>query len=63
MNELPMWLTVDDVAEQLQVSRWTVYRYIRSRELRSFKEGRSRRIHRDQLAAFAARRAQEGEAA
>ncbi|MFL6117618.1 MAG: helix-turn-helix domain-containing protein [Catenulispora sp.] len=63
MTELPLWLTVDDVVEQLRVSRWTVYRYINSRELPSFKKGRSRRIHRDQLAAFAARIAQEGEAA
>lgn len=37
-------LTVDQVAALLQVSRWTVYNLIRSRELVSVKIGRSRRI-------------------
>ncbi|MEO3752532.1 helix-turn-helix domain-containing protein [Streptomyces sp. B6B3] len=42
-------LTVDQVAVRLQVSRWTVYNLIRSRELVSVTIGRSRRISEDAL--------------
>ncbi|MFF0624711.1 helix-turn-helix domain-containing protein [Streptomyces sp. NPDC004296] len=37
-------LTVDQVADRLRVSRWTVYNLIRSRELASLTVGRCRRI-------------------
>lgn len=37
-------LKVDQVAARLQVSRWTVYNLIRSRELASLTIGRCRRI-------------------
>ncbi|MEU1791137.1 helix-turn-helix domain-containing protein [Streptomyces sparsogenes] len=37
-------LNVDQVAARLQVSRWTVYNLIRSRELASMTIGRCRRI-------------------
>ncbi|MEU9794877.1 helix-turn-helix domain-containing protein [Streptomyces sparsogenes] len=37
-------LNVDQVAARLQVSRWTVYNLIRSRELASLTIGRCRRI-------------------
>ncbi|MCZ0974124.1 helix-turn-helix domain-containing protein [Streptomyces albulus] len=37
-------LTVDQVADRLHVSRWTVYNLIRSRELASLTVGRCRRI-------------------
>lgn len=40
----PGLLTVDQVAAHLQVSRWTVYNLIRSRELASVTIGRCRRI-------------------
>ncbi|MGW5692346.1 helix-turn-helix domain-containing protein [Streptomyces asiaticus] len=37
-------LNVDQVAARLQVSRWTVYNLIRSRDLASLTIGRCRRI-------------------
>ncbi|RBM23799.1 helix-turn-helix domain-containing protein [Streptomyces sp. PT12] len=42
-------LTVDQVAVRLQVSRWTVYNLIRSRELASVTIGRCRRISEQAL--------------
>ncbi len=38
------YLTVNEVAERLKISRWKVYELIRSRELDSFRLGRCRRI-------------------
>ena len=38
------YLTVDEVAACLKISRWKVYELIRSRELSSFLVGRCRRI-------------------
>ena len=47
---------VDEVASMLQVSRWTVYRLIKERELVSVKVGSSRRVPvqavRDYIAAL-----------
>jgi excisionase family DNA binding protein len=37
-------LKVDDVAAILQVSRWTVFRLIKERQLVSVKVGSSRRV-------------------
>jgi excisionase family DNA binding protein len=37
------YLTVDEVADRLKISRWKVYELIRSRELASFRVGRCRR--------------------
>jgi excisionase family DNA binding protein len=37
-------LTVDEAAEYLRVSRWTVYNLIRSNQLRTIKIGRRRLI-------------------
>lgn len=37
-------LTVDEAAERLRVSRWTVYNLIRSNQLRTFKIGRRRLV-------------------
>jgi excisionase family DNA binding protein len=42
--EADTYLTVDEVASQLKISRWKVYELIRSRELPSFLVGRCRRI-------------------
>jgi excisionase family DNA binding protein len=39
-----VYLTVKEVADRLQISRWKVYDLIRSRELASFLVGRSRRV-------------------
>ncbi|WP_329095144.1 helix-turn-helix domain-containing protein [Actinomadura citrea] len=35
-------LTVDEAAERLRVSRWTLYNLIRSNQLRTVKIGRRR---------------------
>lgn len=43
MSELAV-LTVDEAAERLRVSRWTVYNLIRSNQLRTVKIGRRRLV-------------------
>jgi len=45
-------LTLDEVAEQLSVSRSTVSRFIRSGALRSIRLGGNRRIAEEDLLAF-----------
>jgi excisionase family DNA binding protein len=40
----PGLLTVDEAAEYLRVSRWTVYNLIRSSQLRTVKIGRRRLV-------------------
>jgi excisionase family DNA binding protein len=40
----PGLLTVDEAAEYLRVSRWTVYNLIRSNQLRTVKIGRRRLV-------------------
>ncbi|MGK5557676.1 helix-turn-helix domain-containing protein [Actinomadura kijaniata] len=42
MNDLV--LTVDEAAERLRVSRWTIYNLIRSNQLRTVKIGRRRLV-------------------
>ncbi|GAA3952630.1 hypothetical protein GCM10023085_38920 [Actinomadura viridis] len=42
MNELV--LTVDEAAERLRVSRWTLYNLMRSNQLRTIKIGRRRLV-------------------
>jgi excisionase family DNA binding protein len=42
-------LTVDETAEWLRVSRWSVYNLIRSNQLRTIKIGRRRLVTRDAL--------------
>lgn len=56
----PLLLTVDQAAARLQVSRWTVYNLIRSRELASVTIGRSRRISEAALLDYIARLSEEG---
>ncbi|MFF5265428.1 helix-turn-helix domain-containing protein [Actinomadura viridis] len=48
MNELV--LTVDEAAERLRVSRWTLYNLIRSNQLRTIKIGRRRLVPVNALA-------------
>lgn len=36
--------TVQEVCDRLQISRWTFYRLVQQRELRSVTIGRSRRV-------------------
>ncbi|MFJ8018141.1 helix-turn-helix domain-containing protein [Streptomyces sp. NPDC096339] len=45
-------LTVPEVMAALRLSRFTVYNLIRSRALRSFTEGHSRRIPADGVRAY-----------
>ncbi|WP_084959566.1 helix-turn-helix domain-containing protein [Thermoactinospora rubra] len=42
-------LTVDEAAERLRVSRWTLYTLIRSKQLRTIKIGRRRLVPVDSL--------------
>jgi excisionase family DNA binding protein len=39
-----MVLTVDEAAERLRISRWTLYNLIRSNQLRTVKIGRRRLV-------------------
>ncbi|MEU6036932.1 helix-turn-helix domain-containing protein [Actinomadura sp. NPDC047616] len=45
-------LTVDEAAERLRVSRWTLYNLIRSNQLRTVKIGRRRLVPVDALTEF-----------
>jgi excisionase family DNA binding protein len=47
-------LTVDQVAELLQISRWSVYRLIWANDLHSVHIGRCRRVPRESLDAYLA---------
>ncbi|MEV0282003.1 helix-turn-helix domain-containing protein [Streptomyces sp. NPDC050610] len=52
-------LTVDQVADRLRVSRWTVYNLIRSRQLASLTVGRCRRITEAALNEFISLRTEQ----
>jgi excisionase family DNA binding protein len=45
-------LTVDEAAERLRVSRWTLYNLIRSNQLRTVKIGRRRLVPVNALAEY-----------
>jgi excisionase family DNA binding protein len=47
-------LTIDQVSEVLQISRWTVYRLIWANELCSVQIGRCRRVPREALDGYLA---------
>ena len=47
-------LTIDQVAELLQISRWSVYRLIWANDLRSVHIGRCRRVPKEALDAYLA---------
>ena len=47
-------LTVDQVADVLQISRWSVYRLIWTNDLRSVQIGRCRRVPKEALDAYLA---------
>lgn len=49
------YLTVEEVAKALRISRWKVYELIRSRELASFRVGRCRRVPASAVADMVAR--------
>ena len=48
----PKLLTIQEVADQLRLSRLTVYRYISSGKLPAFKLGRDFRISQDEVIDF-----------
>jgi excisionase family DNA binding protein len=48
-------LTVDQVAETMQISRWSVYRLIWANDLRSVQIGRCRRVPQEALDAYLTR--------
>lgn len=48
-------LTVDQVAESLQISRWSVYRLIWANDLHSVQIGRCRRVPQESLNAYLTR--------
>jgi excisionase family DNA binding protein len=52
----PRFLTPAEVAEELRVSSMTVYRLIKSGELRAARIGKSFRIREDDVDAYLARR-------
>lgn len=48
----PDFLTIKQVAGQLQVSERTVWRWIKEKDLIAHRHGRWTRIHRDELERF-----------
>lgn len=46
------YLSLVEVAEKLNLSRMTVYRYVRSKKLPAYQFGRDYRVHKDDLDAF-----------
>jgi excisionase family DNA binding protein len=54
LDELPVVLRVDEVAELLRVDPWTVYSWCRSGRLPHRRLGRVIRFDRDRIAAFMA---------
>lgn len=52
----PSLLTVAEVAEMLRVSEMTIYRLIKSGELRALQIGKSYRLREDDVDAFLAAR-------
>ncbi|HEX6501058.1 MAG TPA: excisionase family DNA-binding protein [Micromonosporaceae bacterium] len=52
-------MTVQEVAERLAVSQWTVYRLIKQREVTSVRIGRARRVVRESVDAYLSRLIEE----
>ncbi len=51
MNE-PAFYTVEEIAKTLQVTKVTIYRYIRAKKIKAYKIGKELRINRDDFTAF-----------
>jgi excisionase family DNA binding protein len=60
MPEAHELLTVAEVAEQVRVSKMTVYRMIHSGELRAVRVGRSFRVRREDWEDYLRRESQAG---
>ena len=52
LEEIPLVLTVEDVADILHIGRTCAYRLIQSGDLDSFKVGTKRRVFKKQLLSF-----------
>ena len=59
MTEPGPYLTLDEAAELLHVSRWKLFVLIKSRELASFKPGKRRLISLAAIHAYAERLMEE----
>jgi excisionase family DNA binding protein len=59
MTELGPYLTLDEAAELLHVSRWKLFVLLKSRELPSFKPGKRRLIPLTAIHAYAERLMEE----
>ncbi len=55
MENREAWLTIDQVAAMLNVSYWTVYRLIKSRQIVGVQIGRARRVIPESVEAYKAR--------
>ncbi|MEE6257972.1 helix-turn-helix domain-containing protein [Plantactinospora sonchi] len=53
------WLTIDEVAEMLNVSYWTVYRLVKAREITGVRIGRARRVLPESVDAYKAKLIEE----
>ncbi|ROP29778.1 excisionase family DNA binding protein [Couchioplanes caeruleus] len=53
------WLTIDQVAAMLNVSYWTVYRLIKTRQIVGVQVGRARRVIPESVEAYKARLIEE----
>jgi excisionase family DNA binding protein len=54
MNDDSRLLKVEEAAEHLNVSRWTVYRLIKERDLTSVKVRNGRRVPMESIRAYVA---------
>ena len=59
MENRSAWLTIDQVAAMLNVSYWTVYRLIKSRQIIGVQVGRARRVIPESVEAYKARLIEE----
>ncbi len=46
---MPEWLTIDEAAEYMRCSRSTIYRRIKSGELKVYKTGKLARVKKEDL--------------
>jgi excisionase family DNA binding protein len=49
VNKMPEWLTIDEAAEYMRCSRSTIYRRIKSGELKVYKTGKLARVKKEDL--------------
>lgn len=52
IKEMPSVLTIEDLARMLSISKSTAYRLVATRQIRSIKVGRTKRITKDSVIRF-----------